>query len=206
MGGAVAPLGVIHEDSLFRRGLCIGLRQAGFEAEECSDLVAWARPTGQRAAIIAADPHATLESVEEACTLNPELIVIIVTHGLDATLVTEALKSGASGVVNTRTTFDELVEILNTAIRGKTVMSTALFRDICRRTQPISGCSVSKREAGWMRDLAGGRTVRMLAEQAGYSEREMYRRLHRTYRNLGARNRAEALVRAASSGLLAESP
>jgi DNA-binding CsgD family transcriptional regulator len=43
--------------------------------------------------------------------------------------------------------------------------------------------------------------VAKLAEENGYAERTMYRRLSWIYRRLHASNRAEALVQAARQGL-----
>jgi DNA-binding NarL/FixJ family response regulator len=201
-GGEVTPIGVIHGDALVRRGLAIGLRAAGFEAEESPDLIEWANRKGNRLAINVLHPDAALDGVKDACAHNADLKVVLVTEGPSVTFTIQALKAGAAAVVSSGESFDGLIDIVGAAMRGETVMPTHLAREICRRTQLDLACAVSKREAGWIRDLAGGRTVRMLAERAGYSEREMYRLLHRTYQSLGARNRTEALVRAASSGLL----
>jgi DNA-binding CsgD family transcriptional regulator len=58
----------------------------------------------------------------------------------------------------------------------------------------------------WLRQLAAGSTVAQLANQAGYSERAMFRLLQGLYQQLGARNRVEALLRAQQLGWLSRIP
>jgi DNA-binding CsgD family transcriptional regulator len=50
--------------------------------------------------------------------------------------------------------------------------------------------------------MANGQTVGELARAVGYSEREMFRLLRSLYERMGVRNRTEALLKAAQSGLL----
>lgn len=49
-------------------------------------------------------------------------------------------------------------------------------------------------DESYLRGLVYGRTVASIAESAGYSEREIHRRLRTLYARLGARNRNEAVV------------
>jgi DNA-binding NarL/FixJ family response regulator len=55
---------------------------------------------------------------------------------------------------------------------------------------------------GWLRALSQGRTVRQLADHAGYSERMMYRLLAHLYGNMQVKNRIEALLKAQDQGLI----
>ena len=65
--------------------------------------------------------------------------------------------------------------------------------------QPISSKSVQTTSKS---RRAGGSTVAALANQAGYSERAMFRLLHGLYQRLGVRTRTEALIRAHERGWL----
>lgn len=58
----------------------------------------------------------------------------------------------------------------------------------------------------WLAALASGSTVARLANETGYSERVMFRRLADLYGRLGVSGRAEAIVAAERLGLLGSSP
>ncbi|MFF0370580.1 hypothetical protein [Micromonospora sp. NPDC005087] len=62
--------------------------------------------------------------------------------------------------------------------------------------------AITAAEVTWLRHLAAGMTVAELSRLAGYSERAMYRLLQGVYRQLGARSRIEAIVRAQEKGWL----
>ncbi|MCU1373814.1 MAG: Response regulator receiver protein [Actinomycetia bacterium] len=61
---------------------------------------------------------------------------------------------------------------------------------------------LTERELSWMRALARGEPIGGLAKAEGYSEREMYRKLQRIYRKVGAPGRTAALVALARANLL----
>jgi DNA-binding NarL/FixJ family response regulator len=84
-----------------------------------------------------------------------------------------------------------------------TVLPTLLARSMVRDNSMVLRLGgVGDNEVSWLRALASGETVAALGRRLGYSEREMYRRLHRLYTQIGARGRTDALLRAAKSGLL----
>lgn len=70
---------------------------------------------------------------------------------------------------------------------------------------PHAAIEISSEEAEWLTDLSAGATVVKLADDFGYSERAMFRRLHDLYTRLGVSNRTEALVTAQRLGLLSRS-
>jgi DNA-binding NarL/FixJ family response regulator len=61
---------------------------------------------------------------------------------------------------------------------------------------------LSAERLSWLRALAAGRTVAQLADQAGYSERAMFRLLRLLYQDMGVGGRVEALLRARDEGWL----
>jgi len=65
--------------------------------------------------------------------------------------------------------------------------------------------SVTVTEQRWLTALAQGSTMVELAAAEGYSERHLRRMLADVYRRLGADGRIQALVRAATLGLLDDS-
>ena len=63
---------------------------------------------------------------------------------------------------------------------------------------------ITDEEIGWLAELASGETVARIADETGYSERAMFRRLHEVYERLGVSGRTEAIVAAERLGLFAE--
>lgn len=74
----------------------------------------------------------------------------------------------------------------------------------------VSGVGLDARSArllsaerlSWLRALAAGSTVARLADEAGYSERAMFRLLSALYRDMGVDGRVQALMRARDEGWL----
>lgn len=181
----------------------MGLQDAGIPAEEADDLREWARLGGRRAAVVTASSGSQFSRVAEARAVNPSLVVVVIAESCNAPRVAQALKAGAAACVSRSASFEDLIEVVHMAMRGTTAIPTKLAHEIMTtaRVAP-NDCPVTAREANWIRILARGGTVTNLARESGYSEREMYRILHQTYDRMGARNRTEALVRAAGWGLL----
>ena len=65
-----------------------------------------------------------------------------------------------------------------------------------------SGCPLGASEIGWVAALAEGARVIDIACDAGYSEREMFRKLRSIWRQIGASSRSEAILVATRRGWL----
>jgi DNA-binding NarL/FixJ family response regulator len=107
-------------------------------------------------------------------------------------------------VVEWRAETGRIVEVAEAASRGD-----ALIPSDTARALPLAGGDphadrpfVDEEEADWLDALARGATVVGLADDYGYSERVMFRRLRDLYERLGASNRSEALINAVRFGLL----
>jgi DNA-binding NarL/FixJ family response regulator len=61
---------------------------------------------------------------------------------------------------------------------------------------------VTGEDVDWLLALSRGQTVVELADDVGYSERSMFRKLHELYERLGVTNRSAALLEAQRLGLL----
>jgi DNA-binding CsgD family transcriptional regulator len=71
-----------------------------------------------------------------------------------------------------------------------------------QRSADASPRKLAGEERLWLRELVAGSRVVDIACRAGFSEREMYRQLRRTYQMLGAATRGEAIAAAQRLGLL----
>jgi DNA-binding NarL/FixJ family response regulator len=122
----------------------------------------------------------------------------------DAASIAHALLHGASGVAR----WDDDPSVITDALSRSVGGEVALDPEVARRLalewpDPHSERpSVSPEEVGWLVQLAAGTTVARLAEEVGYSERVLFRRLHDLYTRLGANSRSEAILAAERLGLL----
>ena len=193
MEGERLSIRVIEEAAAYRRGLeeafvGAGHRVAGEEEDADLVLVSWRT---------VAD-CARLESWAAQAR-----VLALVAPG-DAETVAHALHHGAVAAVEWRAETGRIVEVAEAASRGD-----ALLPSDTARALPNAGGDphaerpfVDEEEAEWLDALAGGATVVSLADDYGYSERVMFRRLRDLYERLGASNRSEALISAVRFGLL----
>ena len=179
----------------FRRGLASALADRGAPVSEVPD----GEPVPPGCGVVLV----TVRSPEELHLLTPgarqAVVVAVLPDGSPASH-REAFRLGASAAVAENESVEEIVEVVLAASEGRARLPSKIARILA--TSSVASTPVSTQERGWLRSLAHGATVAELAEESCYSERELYRRLGRLYRRLGAETRAEALVRAAKAGIL----
>lgn len=96
---------------------------------------------------------------------------------------------------------EQVMAAVVAAADGMTVIPSSLFASMVGH-DPHGRVTISEEEGEWLTRLAGGTTVVRLADDFGYSERAMFRRLHDLYTRLGVSNRSEALITAQRLGLI----
>lgn len=195
MSGERLTIRVVEEAAAYRRGLEEAFAGAGHRVageEETPDLV-----------LVALRVAADCGRLEAWSSRAP--VVALVEPG-DAETVAHALYHGAVAAVEWQAETSRIVEVAEAAARGDALLPSATARAL-----PDSGGDphaerphVEEEEIEWLEELARGATVVGLADDYGYSERVMFRRLHDLYGRLGASNRSEALINAERFGLLRE--
>jgi DNA-binding NarL/FixJ family response regulator len=117
-----------------------------------------------------------------------------------------AYSHGAAGTVDWNADPGEIVEALQAALEGRTRLPSDITRMLASEWPDLHAPrpEIDEDEADWLIALAGGSTVARLADDTGYSERAMFRKLHDLYERLGVTTRAEAIVVAERIGLLEE--
>jgi DNA-binding NarL/FixJ family response regulator len=166
-------------------------------------------PAAAQLAVLLAGPDALVVVVPEAAA--PAVLpvpraasrhaVVVLVETATAETCAAALRAGVTGVITVGDDPEDVLTVLHSAARGRTVLPRALVQALCRPAT-LPPPSLTSVEQSWLRRLAGGGTVAGLARACGYSEREMYRRLSSVYLQLGARTRTEALLLAERFGLL----
>jgi DNA-binding NarL/FixJ family response regulator len=135
---------------------------------------------------------------------RPDVIVVAVLEDTDVSAYVRALASGAVSAVPRDTPPEGIRQVFEAAIGGTTLLPTEVVRVLLSSGEPVPAAPerLSPRETEWLRQLANGLTVAQLADQAGYSERAMYRLLRGLYTKLDVKTRTEALMLARERGWL----
>lgn len=184
---------VIEEAASYRRGLEEAFVGAGHRVaaeEETADLVLVAWRSAADCARL------------EAWAARARVLALVAPG--DAETVAHALHHGAVAAVEWRAETGRIVEVAEAAARGDALLPSDTARALAgtggdpHADRPF----VDEEEAEWLEALARGATVVGLADDYGYSERVMFRRLRDLYERLGASNRSEALINAVRFGFL----
>lgn len=193
---------VLDPLNCFRRGLTAALSAAGFEPFEPLDVEEWVRSGDPGAVVIALldDTDAKrLRSLRDCAPLTPELALL-------AEVTVEgyrwAMRSGATAAVGRDASPEDIIECLAAACAGRAIMPAPLALALALTADPVEHPVLTGTEVRWLAALSAGRTVQEVAQAVGYSEREMFRRLHTLYDQMGVCGRTEALLTAQRWGLV----
>lgn len=189
-----ATIAVIETAASFRRGIDAALERSGFHPVALED-----SPTAVLATLRFPDGCDTVSSLASAGVLVVALLPEP-TPGAHA----HAYSHGVAGTVDWNADPDEIVAALQAALEGRTRIPAEIVRVLSSEWPSLHAPrpEIDEDEAEWLVALAAGTTVARLADDTGYSERAMFRRLHDLYERLGVTNRAEAIVAAERIGLL----
>jgi DNA-binding NarL/FixJ family response regulator len=138
-------------------------------------------------------------------TLKPsrsDLAVVAVLDDSNLTSYVRAMNAGAVTAIPRCAAPTVVKHTIEAAVDGRSLLPVDVVRAITA-TVPngdVQRTSPSEEEIGWLLRLAHGLSVATLAEQAGYSERMMFRLLRALYVKLQVANRTEALMRARDEG------
>jgi DNA-binding NarL/FixJ family response regulator len=180
----------------YRRGLVAALSIAGFEPFDPPDLEEWAR-SGDAGAVVMAlldDVDAKrLRGVRSCAPDTPELALL---PEVTVDAYRWAMRCGATAAIGRDAAPEDIAECLWAACAGRVIMPATVALALALAVDPGDHPSLSSTEVRWLIGLSAGHTVPELADQEGYSEREMFRRLHKLYIHMGVCGRTEALLAA----------
>jgi DNA-binding NarL/FixJ family response regulator len=184
---------VIDHCPIYGHGLVRALEEAGYSAETAAEP---GEDAGLTVAVVRSD-----EDRDRLASIEDEPLVVAVVEDDSPQRYAEALAAGASAVVAEDAPVAAVVEALQAAMEGRTVLPIPVAQQLARRA--ARDCPpLSAEEIGWLRKLAHGIPVSQLAEESFHSERDMYRVLRRLYARIGVAGRAEAIVAATRWGFV----
>ena len=193
---------VTNTAPLYALGLAEALAESGLTLESVSDALPRLSAIDLAAVLVGVHEECDLDTVIELTSEAPSAVVVTLVGHASAGLYGASLRAGASAAVALDAQPSEVVQTVAAALNQKTVLPTAIARELARSAPNGDQPAVSEAEVEWLRALAAGCTVAGLAQEACYSEREMHRRLRDLYDRMGAGSRSEAIVKAARSGLV----
>ncbi len=197
------PVAVIDPCPAYCRGLAGALAEAGFTVHRPEDALRWASKKGDRVVTVTVEAESGEETVRTFASAGPDVQLVALLPETTASAYGDALRFGACGAVGHDDPLAEIVETVGAAVRRRTLLPRTIAFEVASTNGARStAVKLSAQDTQWIRALASGATVAQLADQVGYSERELYRLLKRLYSRLGVERRSEALVRAGTLGLV----
>jgi len=139
--------------------------------------------------------------LDAAAAHRPRIPILALMQDPDLRSVERALCAGATGALPLVCDGCNLVDGISALLAGIAVLPTRAMETILRRPRTTE---LTAEEIDWLNSLAAGATIGELANVAGYSERQLYRKLRDAYGRLGVQSRTEALLLAQRRGLLTQ--
>ncbi|MEU3645233.1 DNA-binding response regulator [Lentzea sp. NPDC034063] len=195
-------IAVVDPLPMFRQGTAAVLAAAGHAVEVPGDVVEWLRGAEMSLVLLSVVGEQDWELL--ACVANYSAAhwVIALLDDESAVPGVRAVQVGARSILPRNVDAATLTAAVESTIRGRAVLPPAAVVALATGASGLASSLPSPDQLSWLRGLASGKTVAQLAQQAGYSERAMFRMLQALYRQLGAPNRIEAILRAQSRGWL----
>jgi DNA-binding NarL/FixJ family response regulator len=137
--------------------------------------------------------------------------ILVLTSARDHLTLFESIRAGVDGYLEKSAGVRFVAESLERVARGERVFSPdqeraalAELGRLARQTRDISGAraDLTDRELEILEYVSVGLSGKQVASRLGLSPRTVETHLSKLYRKLGARNRVQALSRAASLGLI----
>jgi DNA-binding NarL/FixJ family response regulator len=190
----------VRIDSLpiFQQGIMAILGTVDLVAEAPPDLLAWSDQQTHGVVVLTVESQADWQLMAKLRQERSSLIILAMLVDTSIPAYLRAMAAGTTTAVPRDASPERLLQVFEEAIQGMSLLPVDVVR-------AMAGSSASSeevedrptsRELDWLRQLANGSTVARLAEQAGYSERAMFRLLQALYRRMGVKNRTEALIQA----------
>jgi len=200
---SLVPLAIFDPIPLYRRGLLTAFDHRPFVPEDPDDVEEWAAYNGRRVLLVTTTVPEDAEILRRFAAVNPKATVVALLREPTVEMYVRAMRSAVSGAVSWMAPPETMVAVVEAAYDGHWILPLEIAKRISGLvTLATDAPGVSGAEVEWLRLLAKGMTIAQLARRLGLSEREMFRQLRDLYGRMGARSRAEALVKAAQWGLI----
>jgi DNA-binding NarL/FixJ family response regulator len=197
---------IYDHDPIFRLGMVMCLRDAGFVVVADSDTVP--EPCGQRqgdVVMFALESAALAQAVR--LDLEIGLRLVAVADNADESIVPEAINAGVTGLIIRHDATPHCVaQCLRAVAAGHAAIPARLVAALMTQTSASGGFirrgDLSDRELSVLRLLAQGQTTRAIADRMHYSEKTIKTVIRDVMVRSGCRNRSEAVALATRCGVI----
>lgn len=196
-------IGIVARIHALRQGLAAMLESTHHgNVIEVDEPCSWAATCDNPVVVLALDDVSETSTIVDLRTAAPNVAVIALLPSIDAGRELSAVRAGAAAVETWDVDAATLGHIVDLVACDHTVLKSSMAQRLALGEESTLS-RISASEIGWLAALARGETVTAVAHDAGFSEREMYRRLSDVYARLGARDKTHALLIATKLGLIA---
>ena len=150
-----------------------------------------------------------LTAIEHLQRDYPQVAIVILTTYNEDDLMLRGLQAGAKGFLLKDTPRDTLLDTIQAAAKGKSLLWADVMNRLLVHTQAegkrpsaAADIPITDRELQTLRAVANGKTNKGAALQMGISERTVKAHLTSVYNKLGVDSRAAAIAIAAQEGWL----
>jgi len=143
--------------------------------------------------------------LREALRLVPELRGIFLSMYCDGNKIQEAFRQGAMGYIRKTSDTSELINAIRQIMRGESYLSPSLTSNLIASmtASPQAKDHTLSYEHITILALAGkGKATKEIAQEMGLTVATVKHRFNEIFRLLGVHSRAQALLKAASIGLI----
>jgi DNA-binding NarL/FixJ family response regulator len=197
------PVAVVDPVPAYCEGVIAALTRAGFDCAHEDRLDETLSHEGRKALLV------TIRSDEQWQLINrhghscPTLVVVALLLDTSPAGYRDAFRAGACSAVAFDAPVGAITAVLSAALDQHALLPTALAQALAAEGSTHNGDGwITDEEAEWLRRLKTGMTVSRLSAEVGYSERQLYRRLHDLYGRMQVNSRGEAISKASRLGLL----
>lgn len=181
-------------------GLCALSDHSGYRFESILDPLRWVEHHQHPAVLMAIRDRGDLHWVVDLTEAEPDSVVVTVVEDHRGDIVRDSLAAGASGAVSHEADVADVLSALNTALTQSPMLPAAMAGVHTADGHEQEPLCLESYELDWLQAMARNTSVARLGRLAGFSEREMYRRLEAVYYKMGVSNRNEALLKASRLG------
>ena len=196
-------VGVFNAPPLYSMGLGAALRHTPFRIESVRDLTTWTADHPRDTLLWLVREPANFGAIGEVTEASPQVQIITVLDPITTEAALTSLRVGATGAIGLYEPPDDVVLAIEAAERGRVMLPSCVAGPLVEKlSTDFEVNQLDEHDVSCLRALANGEKVAQIARCFGYSEREMYRQLRRLYSRMAGRDRTEALLVAARSGVI----
>ncbi|SCG40260.1 helix-turn-helix domain-containing protein [Micromonospora coxensis] len=197
-----AKLLVVDPVATTREGVALILESCGFQVDRSDSADAY--PTHRHTDAVVMNVHTEDDFTGvRALRDRHDSVIVALLRSSEARDYQAALTSGARAACAWDTSPQDLAMVVTAAVAGRTVLPTGIVERLVGLMQEAPPePTVSAEDLRWLQLLARGGSVTELSTIAGYSPREVFRRLRQLYQRMGVSNRQQAIALAGTWGLV----